>query len=528
VHPVNPYSAGGIVKEPGMFFGRDEELSCIRNRMRNGDSTAVVGLTRIGKSSLLYQLVHQAHSLSDGVVAVYLDLHEPMHHCPLDLLSSALHHLDKRLGHRQGFVQVESLGGFSAAIKHLAAGDLRLVLCLDEMEELTERDAFDDDFFECMRSLGSQRFLSFVTASSESLDVLIRRKKITSPFYNIFVNLKLAGISDRAARSLLTEPFHRAGLAPPSDDHVDYVLELVGHHPFYLQIAAYHMFESRRKGGVLDCRVLRNRVSQDASRHFQALWRHLGAERQVGLKRMADVRDWERVQADLESCGLIEAHSTGLRIFSDIFAQQVQEGTLKNEESRSLPEVVKASVRKRWQRQLLGALMAVSLLALTIWLAFGQSSQAATLNCSGGEYVVSLDYPRYLAIGDRGYMEWNLHNKTAQPVTATLTTVLSPTYVRIEGPNSYTIGDLKRTNSGQVSFRRRPPWRRGTAVLPEVELEVDGVSMTCEGDVDPIRAGAIPWLNSVWVWFSTTGPLSWLMVAGLEFIKALGKKRADD
>jgi hypothetical protein len=528
MHPVNPYSAGGIVKDPDMFFGRDEELRHIRNRMRSGNSTAVVGLRRIGKSSLLYQLVHQADSLPDGVVAVYLDLHEPAHHRPLDLLTSALCHLDERLDHRYDFSQVKSLSGFSTAIKQVAAGDLQPILCLDEMEELTERDVFDDDFFECLRSLGSQGFLSFVTASSESLDALIKRKKITSPFYNIFINLDLAGLSDRAARALLTEPFHQVGLAPPTDDHVDYVLELVGHHPFYLQIAAYHLFEAQRKGGVLDHQMLRKVVSHDTSRHFQALWRHLSAERQTGLKRLADVRDWERTQDDLEGCGLIEAPSTGPRVFSDIFAQQVREGTLKSEKSKSLPEVVKASVRKRWQRQLLGGLTIVSILALALWLVFGNSSQAATLNCNGGDYVVCLDYPRYLAIGDRGRVDWNLHNNTTQPVTATLATVLFPTRARIEGPNSYTIKGLKRANSGQVSFYRRPPWRQGISLTPEVELEVDGVPVTCEGTVDPIRAGAIPWLNSVWVWFSTTGPFSWLVLAGLEFIKTLGKKQADD
>jgi ABC-type phosphate/phosphonate transport system ATPase subunit len=63
-----------------MFFGRDEELKRIRDRLRKGDSTAVVGLRRIGKSSLLYQLAHQADQLPQGVVAVYLDLQEAVHH----------------------------------------------------------------------------------------------------------------------------------------------------------------------------------------------------------------------------------------------------------------------------------------------------------------------------------------------------------------------------------------------------------------------------------------------------------------
>jgi len=98
--PTNPYITGGLVKDPAMFFGRKEELHLIRDRLRKGDSTSVVGLRRIGKSSLLYQLANQAEALPQGVVAVYLDLQDAAHHTPLGLLDAALRRLDKRLGRR--------------------------------------------------------------------------------------------------------------------------------------------------------------------------------------------------------------------------------------------------------------------------------------------------------------------------------------------------------------------------------------------------------------------------------------------
>ncbi len=56
--PANPYSAGRLITGPTMFFGRQEELKYIRDRLRKGDSTAVIGLRRTGKSSLLYQAAH--------------------------------------------------------------------------------------------------------------------------------------------------------------------------------------------------------------------------------------------------------------------------------------------------------------------------------------------------------------------------------------------------------------------------------------------------------------------------------------
>ena len=90
----NPYSAGGLVKDPAMFFGRNEELARIRGRLANGDSINVVGLRRIGKSSLLFQLATRTDALQPGAVAVYLDLQDANHSRPSDLLTAALRDLD--------------------------------------------------------------------------------------------------------------------------------------------------------------------------------------------------------------------------------------------------------------------------------------------------------------------------------------------------------------------------------------------------------------------------------------------------
>jgi hypothetical protein len=133
-------------------------------------------------------------------------LQDAAHRHPLDLLNAALRGLDARLDNRYRFAPVKSLAEFSTAIKQVAGDGLRPVLCLDEVEELTDRPEFDDDFFEGLRALGNGRRLAFVTVSGESLDLLLARKKRTSPFYNIFNHLDLAGLTDGAARDLLTRP----------------------------------------------------------------------------------------------------------------------------------------------------------------------------------------------------------------------------------------------------------------------------------------------------------------------------------
>ncbi len=105
----NPYFYGPMVTDPAMFFGRKDELARIRDRLRKGVSTAVIGSRRIGKSSLLYQLAQQTDALPEGVLAVYLDLQDAAHHKPLGLLTAALQGLDQRAGSRYGFGAVGSL-----------------------------------------------------------------------------------------------------------------------------------------------------------------------------------------------------------------------------------------------------------------------------------------------------------------------------------------------------------------------------------------------------------------------------------
>ncbi len=332
---VNPYSTGGLVKDPAMFFGRKEELKRIRERLRKGDCTSVVGLRRVGKSSLLYQLAHQTDELPEGIVAIYLDLQDAVHHQPLGLLNSALKRLNERLNDRYDLPPPKSmsLGAFSTAVKQIAADDFRPALCLDEVEELTDRDAFDDDFFEALRSLGNQRLLAYVTASGESLDVLIEQGGRSSEFYNLFANLDLAGLNDAAARALLTEPFRTAGFSPPPDDHVDYVLELAGRHPFYLQMAAYHLFEARKKGGALNRRALYEDFVREARPHFRNLWKRLSTDEQSGVKKLAGataaVRDWDRTKPDLIRCGLAEGDAVSPRLFSRVFGEMVKSGGIE-------------------------------------------------------------------------------------------------------------------------------------------------------------------------------------------------------
>ncbi len=48
----NPYFYGPMVTDPAMFFGRKDELARIRDRLRKGGSTSVIGSRRIARSGM--------------------------------------------------------------------------------------------------------------------------------------------------------------------------------------------------------------------------------------------------------------------------------------------------------------------------------------------------------------------------------------------------------------------------------------------------------------------------------------------
>jgi len=330
----NPYSAGGLVKNPRMFFGRSDELAQLRGRLANGDSTNIVGLRRIGKSSLLYQLANQTDALQSGAVAVYLDLQDATHRQPLDLLNSALRSIDQQLGKRYGFANqpVGSLAEFSTAIKRVATDKFKPILCLDEVEVFLENDEFDDDFLNNLRSLANQRVLSYVTAASDSLDVLLQQNSRTSHFYNVFTNLQLGGLSDTAAVDLLTRPFSSMGMTPPGDAHVHLAIDVAGHYPFYLQIAGGLLFDHVAQRTPIDQHRLREAFRAQAGRHLMGLWRNLNADEQAGVKLLAGLQavvlDAGWVHRQLAAAGVVEDVPQSPRLFSSVFAEMVSNDSI--------------------------------------------------------------------------------------------------------------------------------------------------------------------------------------------------------
>jgi len=241
---INPFVNRSMIKNPEDFLGRKREVKYITDRLAKMQCSSVVGERRIGKSSLLYYIHKTCEKpLGDEYKIIYLDLQSARMHTPPVFLSEILKGFDVDADIiKEDSPLLINLSKFEDAIEKLNE-KINPVVCLDEFENITKRtNDFTDDFFESLRSLGNSSKIAYVTASKTSLTKLCRDGKLTSAFYNIFASIKLGGFSDDEARE-----FVHSDRSPVNfnDDEIEFILNLGKNHPLYLEIACWHVLESK-------------------------------------------------------------------------------------------------------------------------------------------------------------------------------------------------------------------------------------------------------------------------------------------
>jgi hypothetical protein len=239
---LNPYGERGMIRNAAQFFGRGRELDEIFGRLATMGSVSVVGERRIGKSSLLYRIAQLATDrLGTDYECYYLDLERVL--STAEFYHRACEALDE-----EGDTHLD----FERAI----AGK-KVVLCLDEFEQVAGNRAFGPDFFNVLRSLAQTGELALVTATQHTLPDLYREGAIpTSPFFNIFTLLRLGPLTEAEARELIARPAERVAAAF-STDEVNFILNLTGTHPYRLNVAAALLYEAKLTGPVDFTRVRR-------------------------------------------------------------------------------------------------------------------------------------------------------------------------------------------------------------------------------------------------------------------------------
>jgi DNA-binding response OmpR family regulator len=290
----NAFFHRGPIRDTVYFFGREAETAQTLSLLRNGQSVAVVGQRRIGKTSLLFHLatpdVFQAHGLNPAQhVFVYLDCGGWSNIPPAELYQYLLEELSDALppdvtANFQPPPPV-TYRAFERSLRRLVKQGWRPIFLFDEFERLSLNPALDPDFFSGLRALTARYPVAYVTASKAPLLELTyaNASALSSPFFNIFAAFRLGLFRELTARELLVQLAARSS-APFSEPLLDFLVELAGPHPLFLQIAGFHAVELiRQRNGPLsdsDMAELQRRVTASVTEHYSYYWRNLSPEAQ--------------------------------------------------------------------------------------------------------------------------------------------------------------------------------------------------------------------------------------------------------
>lgn len=355
----NPFFHRQAITRPEHFFGRGELLRQVTEMIHGGQSCALVGERRIGKSSLLVCLAdartHQSFSGEPAtLLPISLDFLGFREIGATDLWFEIYEALAEAGGVRPdgepSFTSVRRL------LRALTREGARIVLLCDEFELAVENPHLDESFFGALRSLAASAGVAFVTASRLSLleleqyrDEQVRRKVLGSPFFNIFAEFPVGPFEGVEVAELLEGSLRGLSVRFGTAD-VLLLDRLAGRHPYFLQVAAYHLFEhlaqtQSRERARIHADVT-ERLRRESAQVFRNFWRHSPPSERRALTRLAGMaddssfvapggerseRNAEQVMSHLELRGLVRRDG-GDRLFSPLLGDWLRERAAAEEE----------------------------------------------------------------------------------------------------------------------------------------------------------------------------------------------------
>jgi len=299
----NPFYSRQRITDPACFVGRQREIESLYSAIITHQCRSIVGERKLGKSSLLTAIARPDMLERYGLdprrtLFLYVDL-EGMASAErgdfwieiLDRMSTALPPDADAL--RERVERLLEAGEFRFTtvrrlLRRIRDAGVDLVLTLDEFEGLAQNPSFEPDFYGELRSLAGELGIAYLTASKRGLYELTyhHTDTLSSPFFNIFSEVTLGLMAADEARNLL-ETLSQQGSGPGfCDEEIELGLELAGPHPFFLQIAGFHLYELPGRGEPQSPDAYdqaARRFGAEAEDHYRYIWSQLNAGEQQAL-----------------------------------------------------------------------------------------------------------------------------------------------------------------------------------------------------------------------------------------------------
>ncbi|MBN2005212.1 MAG: serine/threonine protein kinase [Anaerolineae bacterium] len=342
----NPYvHKGKPIRTFKNFFGRKYALSKITDDIRNEQCISVVGIRRIGKTSLLFQMqdphARASYHLGDDVMCIYFTFHRTPRATPGEIYAEITRKVYQRLSQNRLSTLIEfpekevNYHTFEKTIVTIQEAGIKLVLLMDDFEILADNPNLDLEFFLGLRALHTEYSLTYVTASVVPLRELDFHHKeiLSSPFFNVFDSVRLGLFSENESLEFIRV----AKVFSP--DTEDFLLILTGGHPLALQHACHCAYaryqETGKKLTRKDQFTVWNQTEKVMEDSYRAYWQHLSLDQKRVLAAPAyfathtkEGTPIENLFKDLVTQGLLIRYPNGNfdyagRLFADFVRQEI-------------------------------------------------------------------------------------------------------------------------------------------------------------------------------------------------------------
>ncbi len=302
---INPFSYGKPIDDPARFIGHRRELEQVYSRLLSAfESSSIVGERRMGKTSLLKVLGHPDIQTQFGLdLNKYTFIYQDFAFLesdtkPTRFWQRVLRSIRRAVKEQPDIADEIELALKAEAIDNYTLDDifslvdeaeLYIVLLLDEFENVTRNQNFDNDFFAGLRALAIHHNLALVTSSREELVKLTHSEKVrSSPFFNIFASINLRPFSETDATQLIDTYLAGAGVKFLLSE-LNLIFGIAGFHPHFLQMACHHLYAAHQQG--LDDAARRqfviDKVHSEAEPIFQDYWQNSSDAQKILLTVMA-------------------------------------------------------------------------------------------------------------------------------------------------------------------------------------------------------------------------------------------------
>lgn len=301
----NPYITRSPVRNPDEFYGRNE----IKNRIfsdiarKQMQSHCIVGERRIGKTSLLNQILHreiQENHIKD--IESFIFARTDITLFPDAPFTTFFEEWAKNISGVSGQAPSSDLGylNFRKFIQNVTEDEYKIIIFLDEFEATRTNSNLDRGFFEFLRALTQNYNISFVLFSRIPLQYLMREEKFSSrfssPFFNTINISYLRFLEESEARQLVIEPAENAGI--DITDFEDFIIEQAYYHPFLLQQLCSIVFDHKKSSDMSHEKILMEFRIQ-TEEFFAYLWQHSDPDEQEALRKLSsNDQDISRITLD--------------------------------------------------------------------------------------------------------------------------------------------------------------------------------------------------------------------------------------